>query len=788
MRRIVFIVFFLGLSSIFYSQTVTISGYVKDAETGEVLYGATVYDRETKLGVITNEYGFYSLDLPIDTLADISVSYIGYRVYEDYYACTDDQTINFYLEPDNELEEVIIQSKKEKPIQERNEMGVVQIPVRQIKTLPALGGETDIIKALQLMPGVQSGQEGSSQLYVRGGSPDQNLMLLDDVSLYNVNHLGGFVSVFNTDAINNVKLIKGGFPAKYGNRLSSIVDIRMKEGNNREFKGKATIGIVASKVSVEGPLKNENTSYLVSVRRMLFDLLMRPVSYFAFEKSGSVGYHFYDINAKINHRLSDNNRLFFSLYGGDDKLGLTGYGEDIKVKYNTRWGNRLAALRYNHIFNDKLFSNTTLSYTRYRFLTENIYKEKTDDETNKFYNSFKSAINDLKLKSDLSYYIRPGYHLRFGLEGTHHTFRPGVSTYQYSAFSDEELDTIIGGYRLNSLEGATYVENDIKLGKHFGANLGLRYNLYLVEQKYYTSFEPRVLLNYRIKDRYALKASYSKMQQNIHLLTSAGMGMPVDLWLPATSRVPPQSSEQWSLGFAQTIGEYLEFSMETYYKTMRHLIAYKDGASYMGGSTDWQDKIEKNGEGTSYGVEILLQKKEGKNTGWVSYTLAKTDRHFAGINEGKAYPFKYDRRHDISIVFNRKLTEKIDFSATWNYGSGYPYTLAIGKYELPENVNYIWRNYPYEIYIYDGRNNERMRDFHRLDIGFNFHKIKKNRERIWNVSVFNVYNRQNPYYYFYGTEYDKDEYGNIIEGTGRDVIKQQSLFPILLSVSYSWKF
>ena len=386
---------FLAFSSIFYSQSVTISGFVKDAGTGEVLYGATVYDRNTKHAVITNEYGFYSLDLPIDTLADIAVSYVGYHLYEDYIACTKNQSINFYLKSENILDEVLIQAKKEKPIQERNEMGVVQIPVKQIQTLPALGGETDIIKALQLMPGVQSGQEGSSQLYVRGGSPDQNLMLLDDVPLYNVNHLGGFVSVFNTDAINSVKLIKGGFPAQYGNRLSSIVNIRMKEGNNQDFNGKASIGIIASKVSVEGPLKNENTSYLISVRRMLYDILFRPVSYFTFNKKSSVGYHFYDVNAKINHRLSEKDRLYFSLYGGDDKLGITVYFDDGKSKFNTRWGNRLSALRYNYVFNDKLFSNTTLSYTRYRFLTENIYKEDENNQTLKGYNNFKSAINDV---------------------------------------------------------------------------------------------------------------------------------------------------------------------------------------------------------------------------------------------------------------------------------------------------------------------------------------------------------------------------------------------------------
>lgn len=785
--RVCVLILFLCCSSFLDAQTITINGSVKDAATGEMLYGATIYESTTKHAVVSNEYGFYSLDLPQNSTAQISVSYVGYHMQEKQFVCTQNQKIDFYLQSDNVLDEVIIKASREKPIEERTEIGVLDIPVRQIETLPALGGETDIIKALQLMPGIQSGSEGSSQLSVRGGSPDQNLMLLDDVPLYYVNHLGGFVSVFNTDAINNVKLVKGGFPAKYGNRLSSIVDVRMKEGNNQSFKGKATLGIVASKVSVEGPLKDENTSYFVSVRRMLYDLISRPLSYFIFEKISSIGYHFYDVNAKINHRFSDKSRLYLSIYGGDDKLGLTGYLEDSKSRYNNRWGNRLVALRYNYVFNEKLFSNTTLSYTRYRFLTERIYKEKYNGTTKKSYSSFKSAINDVKLKSDFNYYINPHYTVRAGVEGTYHRFRPGVTTYDDSQF-DNGIDTVFGNYRVNAIDGAVYLENDIKIGEKLGANIGLRYNLYNVEGKYYSAVEPRAMINYRIGQKSSLKASYSKMQQNVHLLTSTGLEMPVDLWLPATGKVPPQTSEQWSLGFVRSMGDNAyELSIEAYHKTMQNLITYKQNASYFGGG-DWQDKIEKNGLGTSYGLEFLCRKTKGRTTGWVSYTYAKTDRHFENINESQTYPFKYDRRHDVSVVFNYKLKENIDFSATWNYGSGYAYTLPVGKYQLPANIDDGWGNYPYDIYIYDGRNNQRMRDYHRLDVGFNFHKTKKRGKRIWNISVFNVYNRQNPYYYYLQNEASYDGQGGIVEGTDKYVLKQQSLFPVMPSVSYTWQF
>jgi len=640
------------------------------------------------------------------------------------------------------------------------------------------------------MPGVQSGSEGSSGLYVRGGSPDQNLMLLDDVPLYYVNHLGGFVSTFNTDAINTVKLIKGGFPAQYGSRLSSILDIRMKDGNMKEFHGKGMIGLVAAKLSIEGPIKKDTSSYIISYRRMLYDLITQPVSKLINDGGGGFGYHFYDFNAKINHQFSDKNRIFLSVYLGDDKFNVNYKEKDNKgknkVKNKLKWGNNLVAFRWNHTYNSKLFSNVTLAYTRYRFMTEFSNKNTQNNENLKSFRSFKSGIYDTSAKIDFEYFAGSNYKIKFGLSGIYHKFTPGINKINREEEGFSTIDTIFGNKDIYALENAVYVENELKIGNRFSANVGFRAASYIVNQKSFYSLEPRLLFNYLLTDNMSFKVSYATMQQNVHLLTSSGVGFSKDLWVPATKKLVPEQSQQFALGIAKSIeGGIYEFSIESYYKKMQHLIAYKEGATYINSTSDWEDKVEITGEGESYGLEFLIQKKEGKSTGWVSYTYSKSNRQFENINNGITYPYKYDRQHDISIVFNHKLKKNIDFSATWVFGSGNPVTLATGKYIIPNNYGNFhiddinFHDFAAEADIYKGKNNFRMRAFHRLDIGFNFRKQKKRGIRSWNISVFNLYNRQNPYYYFF--DY-KDETSDKL------VLKQQSLFPIMPSISYSYKF
>lgn len=790
------ILFFLFNTS--FAQNITVSGYVTDLNTGEKLIDATVYNETTKDVVLTNNYGFYSMKIPKNSNVTISVSYVGFLSINKTFKINSNKHIDFELQYDNELEEVILIATKEKPIEKRAEMSVISIPIKEIKNLPAIGGESDIIKSLQLMPGVQSGVEGSSQLHVRGGSPDQNLMLLDDVPLYYVSHLGGFVSTFNTDAINSVKLIKGGFPAKYGNRLSSIVDVRMKEGNAKKFGGNVMVGMIASKISIEGPIKKDTTSYIISARRMLYDIISRAVSSISSKGKLIQGYHFYDINAKINHKFSDKNHIYLSAYLGNDnnyfktKDNERDVNEINETTDKINWGNNLIAFRWNHLFSQRLFSNTTLSYTRYRFSYINEFKEVEENQETKRISKFNSGIYDANAKIDFEFYATKNYHLNFGVSATHHTFNPGVLSYKIKE-SEQVKDTVFGSIKLKAVETAAYVENKFELGKRLSVNLGLRYNRYQVSNKDYESFEPRALANFLITDDMSIKASYAEMQQNIHLLTTSGVGMPIDLWVPSTEEVAPQRSKQWALGLSKTLNKEYELSIESYYKELGNLISYKEGATYFSSSNDWQEKIETKGKGISFGVELLARKKYGKTTGWLGYTWAKSTRQFSNINFGKTYPYRYDRRHDFSVVANHKLRDNIDISATWVFGTGTAITLATSKYNIINTptsgfTETEWTSNFSEVRYYGGKNAFRMRNFHKLDIGIRFHKELEHGTRTWNLSIYNVYNRQNPFYYFYENHGDYDEQGHFIEGSVRLRLKQKSLFPFIPSVSYSYKF
>lgn len=790
--------FFKILIIFFYTctvsaQNVTLSGYVYDTETGEFLIGASVYDLTSEKGTISNNYGFFSLSIPKKEKTTLVLSHIGYTTIREIVYPNVNLKVDFSMLSESYLlDEVELITTKEMPIEKRNEIGTLSIPVKQIKALPALGGEVDVLKALQLMPGVQSGNEGSSGLYVRGGSPDQNLVLLDDVPLYYVNHLGGFVSTFNIDAISNVKLIKGGIPAHYGGRLSSILDIRMKEGNMRKFKGSGMIGMVAAKIAIEGPVKKDTTSYMISARRMLYDLIARPASKIAFNGI-STGYTFYDFNAKVNHIYSDKDRLFFSAYMGNDrsiirKKNTEGAGA---FKNTLEWGNYLAAIRWNHLYGQKLFSNITLSYTRYRFLTESFNEFKNNNESFESSRKFLSGIYDFGLKADFEYYVSSNYKLKFGGNSIYHTFKPGVTKNRQKVNGTNTLNNTVGSFDTFAWENSVYVENEIKISKRIKTNLGFRTSVYHVDNKDYLSLEPRLLVSYLFKEDLSIKSAYSKMQQNVHLLTNSGVGLPTDLWLPATNEVAPQESEQFSLGVAKSlVGGIYEFSLEGYHKKMKNLITYKEGASFLGETLNWESLIERKGKGTSYGIEFLLQKKEGKSTGWIGYTWSKTSRQFENINKGYSFPYRYDRRHDLSLVFAHQLNEKIDISSTWVYGTGNSYTLPSSKYSIvDESENFYLGEYnnTSEIFIYGERNANRMRSYHRLDVGINFRKKKKWGERILNFSVYNLYARQNPYFYYIDNEVDFDEKGNEIE-VGKTSLKQQSFFPILPSISYSFSF
>lgn len=777
--RILILLFFIISRSCLFAQNITVSGYIEDGQTGERLIGGSVFDALSKTGTTSNNYGFFSISFAQGDSVRLRFSYVGYKPIEITLVLKENKPLNIKLKPDLMLNEVVITANQDIPVEQRTEMSTVSIPIKQVKLLPSLGGESDVLKAIQLMPGVQSGNEGTSGLYVRGGSPDQNLIVLDDVPMYYVNHLGGLVSIFNTDAISYINLIKGGFPARYGNRLSSVMDIRMKNGNLKEFKGNAMIGMVASKLSLEGPIKQDTSSYIVSFRRFMYDLITKPLSKVVFDKV-SAGYTFYDFNAKLNYKLSNNDRIYFSVYSGRDKMTINMRDKTDNSKYINRsslgWGNNLIAIRWNHLFNKKLFSNATIYYSQYKYNTafENIANIGTDKET--IFNRFTSGINDLAIKLEFEYYHSKKHKLVFGANSIYHTFIPGSEKFKHNTNNSAITDTIFGNYSLHALDNAIYLENIFQIGKGFSINAGGRLSHYYVEDTNFVNLEPRILVNCLIGKNNSLKGSYSQMFQNIHLLTSSGTGMPTDLWLPATKTVIPQKSTQYALGAASTRKFYnqnYEITIEIFYKDLQNLIAYKTGANVFGTTVDWQDKIEKSGKGVSKGIELLINKKTGKTTGWIGYTYSKTTRQFENINEGVAYLFKFDRPHDISVVVIHTLNKTLNFSLTWVYGTGNAITLPVSAYSIMTETGLE------QVYVYEGINTFRMRDYHKIDVGFNFNKEKKWGTRTWSISVYNLYNRKNPYYYYFEKKSNNSD---------EVVLKQLSMFPIMPSISYSISF
>jgi outer membrane cobalamin receptor len=777
-----------------YGQTFTISGFVKSAQSGESLIGAAVYHRTSLKGTVSNPFGFFSLSLPAADTVTLLCSYLGFQPQLISLVAARDTNLVIRLLPDATMlgEVEVTADRYAEVIEQSTQMSNISIPVQQIKLLPALLGEVDLIKVLQLMPGVQSGTEGGSGLYVRGGGPDQNLILLDGVPVYNVSHLFGFFSIFNSDAINHVELIKGGFPARYGGRLSSVLDISLKEGNMQSFHGEGSIGLISSKLTLEGPLVKDKASFMVSGRRTYIDFLARPLIKASTGGDETVGYHFHDINAKLNYKISNKDRVYLSLYTGKDKAysifnsNYTWEGNltESREEFGLRWGNMISALRWNHVFGKKLFSNLTLTYSQYFF--DLFYEDFTTTRNaqgveNRFYNEqYLSGIKDWAAKMDFDYYPGSNHAIKFGGNAIYHTFTPGA----LSLVDDTRVETLAGSSVTYATEVAAYVEDDMKISERLSANIGLHASAFFVNGTTYASLQPRVAARYLLPNRWAIKASYAEMAQFIHLLSNAGIGLPTDLWVPATGRVRPQQAIQMALGTAKTFGKY-ELSVEVYYKKLSDIIEYKEGASFIDLDADWQEKIEV-GQGWSYGAEFLFQKKTGRTTGWIGYTLSWADRQFQELNFGQRFPYRFDRRHDLSFAMVHAIKPNVDFSLAWVYGTGNAVTLATDLYEPLDSRIFalfgaggqvLGTGMGREITHYEGRNTFRMRAYHRLDVSFGFKKQKKHGLRTWTVGAYNLYSRLNPFFI-----------ERSVNNNGDPVFKQYSLFPIIPSVNYSFKF
>ncbi len=767
----------------FSQNRFTINGYVKDSLSGESIIGATIAVNGQSRGVASNQYGFYSITLEEGSYT-LNVSHVSYLGKSIEINLRNNQSFNFeILSRSAAIEEVVVFSKRRDGNVKNAQMGKIDLSMNQVRNIPAFLGEVDILKAIQLLPGVQSAGEGNAGFYVRGGGPDQNLIMLDDAVVYNTGHLFGFFSIFNGDAIKNVSLIKGGMPAQYGGRLSSVLDVSMKDGNINKFQTEGGIGLIASRFSIQGPLKKDKASFILSARRTYVDALAKPF----IKKSSSFygsGYYFYDVNAKVNYRFSEKDRLYLSGYFGRDVFDFNNSKRSFKT--NIPWGNSTATLRWNHVFNRRLFSNTTVVYNDYNF--------KFSAQQENFNIGLSSGIRDFTLKSDFDYYPLPDHKLKFGGLVTYHKFIPNVVTGRQDSI---EFRPNNEGAKY-AAETALYLQDDWELGEKWKINYGVRwssftqigpYTKYIRDAdgnkldstiyksfdpvKTYSGFEPRITIRYAINDETSVKTAVTRNYQYIHLVTNAGTTLPTDLWVPSTYIVKPQVSWLYSAGIFKNFSDNaFETSLELYYKDMKNQVEYKEG--YTPSLADPEDEFV-FGRGWSYGAEMLVNKLKGRWTGWVGYTLSWTWRKFPQLNEGEKYPARYDRRHDLSVVGNFEASRKWKLGAVFVYGTGNAIT-------LPERFYIINGVLTQE---FSKLNQYRMKSYHRMDLSATYTPIPKKKRKVsshWVFSIYNVYSRLNPYFLYF------DQEGSATNGDLNIETKQVSLFPILPSVTWNFKF
>jgi hypothetical protein len=761
----------------------TFNGYVKDSATGESIIGASITVGNGSKSVHSNQYGFYSLTLDSGTYS-ITISHVSYFSQTQQIDLNKNLHTNFLLVSKSAaLSEVLVYSKRRDANVRNAQMGRIDLSINQIKNIPAFLGEVDILKTLQLLPGVRNAGEGNAGFYVRGGGPDQNLIMLDDAIVYNSGHLFGFFSIFNSDAIKNTSLIKGGMPAQYGGRLSSVLDITMKDGNANQFQAEGGIGLIASRLSLQGPIQKDKASFIISARRTYVDVLAKPFISKSSEFHGS-GYYFYDLNAKVNYRFSEKDRLYLSGYLGRDVFDYNNSKRSFRA--NIPWGNSTATIRWNHVFSPKLFANTTLVYNDYKFRFGAVQDN--------FEIALSSGIRDGNAKIDFDFYPASQHKVKFGGLITYHKFIPNVVTGRQDSTVFEPSNE---GNKY-ALEKALYIQDDWDVSEQLKLNYGLRwssfsqigpYSKYVrdadrnkLDSTVYSSFEriktyngiePRLTARYSLNEETSFKASVARNYQFIHLVSNAGTTLPTDLWVPSTFRVQPQISWQYAAGIFKNFKDNTyETSLELYYKDMQNQIEYKEG--YTPGLQDPEEEFV-FGKGWSYGAEFLVNKVRGKLTGWVGYTLSWTWRKLPRLNEGMKFPAKYDRRHDLSVVSTYEINPKWRVGSVFVYGTG-------NATSLPERFYIIEGVLTQE---YSRINKYRMPSYHRIDLSATYTPIPKKKRKVqsyWVFNVYNVYSRKNPYFIYY------DQEGSPYDGSLKVEALQVSLFPILPAVTWNFKF
>ena len=765
MKNIPFVVFALFLSFSAVAQDFTISGYMRDASTGEELLFASVSVDGTTQGASTNLYGFYSLTLPAGNY-EINYSYVGYATQILSIDLSADITQDVELDLGSAtIEEIVIVSESEDDNITNNEISVVNIDVNDIKKIPVIFGEQDILKTLQLQPGVSASSEGSSGFFVRGGDTDQNLILLDEAAVYNASHLLGFFSVFNSDALKDVKLYKGGIPAQYGGRASSVMDVRMRNGNMKQWKASGGIGLISTRLTAEGPISKDKGSIVISSRRTYADIIAAPF----INDFEDFSLYFYDLNLKANYKLTENDRVYVSGYLGRDVLGTEAFGFD--------WGNRTFTARWNHIYSNKLFSNTSYIYSEYDY--------GFDIESGGLEVSLNSGIYDHNLKQDYNFYVNPKNEISFGWQGIYHQFQP--STFRF----DGEVQST--AQEQDALEGGVYIANQHKITDRLQLNYGLRLSTFsniggytektfdendevISETTYddgefynnYFNLEPRLSATYVLNNTSSLKASYNRNAQYLHLLSNATSGSPTDLWIPSSRLVKPTLADQVAIGYFKNLkSNQYKLSVEGYYKKIQNTVDYEDGAEVFGNADIESELVF--GQGRAYGVEFLVEKTKGKFTGWASFTLSKSERQFDDISSGGWFSARQDRTHDISLVGVYDITDKISLSGSWVYSTGDAVTFPSGKYTIDGN----------QVNLYTSRNGDRMPDYHRLDLGMTI-KLKANKleSSDLNISFYNAYNRKNAFSIEFGEN----------PTTGSSEATRLALFGIVPSITWNFKF
>ena len=751
-------------------QKYTISGYVREKGSQELLIGVSIYIPALQAGVTTNNYGFYSLTLPVTDTIEFHISLLGYKPLTGRLPFRKDAVLTLLLEPQVQvLNETVISANQIEQVSQTPQTSIVRVSPEQIQQIPSLLGEKDVMKVFQLMPGVQKGREGMSNLYVRGGGSDQNLIILDDATVYNTSHGFGFLSLFNGDALKSVSLAKGGFPARFGGRLSSVLEMDMKEGSKEKLHGRGGLGLVSSRLTLEGPLQKDKSSFLISGRRSYIDLFTRPII--------GWGYSMLDLSTKVNTEWGKKNKLFLSGYFGQDRFSIKG------KSVGFRWGNATGTCRWNHQFTDKLFANLSLILSDYRF--EYFYGD--EFFIDKYKVTQTSKIRDWSLKYDVDFFLNPQHTFKFGLVSTYHYFRPNDLIIEDALFSRYTRE----GTSIRAVESGIYVQDRYRVRDKLTLDLGWRLSNLMTLKKQYWRWEPRLAALYQLKDDLAIKASYAQMSQYIHLISNTGTSLPTDQWVPATPGVPPQRNWQAAIGLAKDWSEKsLAFTAEGYYKQASNVLGYREGANFLAfdepeaaGRTSWEDNVI-SGQGWSYGMELLLQKQQGRFLGWIGYTLAWSSQQFDLLNQGKKFYASYDRRHDLSVTASYQLKRNITLSGNWVFGSGVPIMAPRAVYQI---IDYRITGNPGSTYSrnaidYGERNTVRAPAYHRFDLCVQFHKHKKWGERTWEINIYNLYNRLNPLLYY-------SSFTNAL-GSGfiNNGIKSVVLFPILPSVSYHFKF